>query len=224
MPLLRRTSLTLALLVVSAAASAAPIVLEGDRFSATYDDTLTGRFGAGNVSAAGDTIFFSPTGFTALSGGAGGAVSTPSTLQLILVADPGFAFTGLDFLARGDFLLFGSGQVNSTARVSIENTAAVLELAPSAPLDQVGTPTRNWALAGNLSLSGAGLQTLTVTLDSTLFASTPSSGLAFIENKFTGLGVRTTAIPEPSSGMLVLAGLLAAGLAAGRRKVAPGGC
>ncbi len=219
MTLLRKTTLTLTLLVASVTATAAPIGLDGDHFSVTYDDALTGLFGAGGVSGAGNTVFFSPTAFTAVSGVAGGATSTASSLQLTFSADPGYALTGLDFLARGDYLLFGSGQVNTTARIAIANTGLVLDLAPAAPLDQVGAPTRNWELAGSLDLGGP--QTLTLTLDSTLFAATPAAGLAFIETKFAGFGVRTTAIPEPASGRLLLAGLVAAALAFHMRRREP---
>jgi hypothetical protein len=221
---LRKAFLALGLLSCVSVAQAALIELDADHFTVAYDDA--GLYGQGFLSGSGDTVFFLPTQFTAFSGVAGGAVSTPATLELTFTADPGYAFTGLFFTERGDYLLFGGGAVNVGASMEAVNavTAAsdILNLSPSAPLDQLGVPTHNWELGGSLSLLGLGApQTLLITLDNELFASTPTAGLGFIEKKFAGFRLVTEpgVVPEPASWTLLLAGMMAALLVGNRRRI-----
>lgn len=230
MLLIRKVFLAISLLAAATTSLAAPILLDGDHFTVTYDDASVGLYGSGALSGPGDTVFFVPSAFTAFSGVAGGATTTRSILQLSFVADPGYVFTGLSFIERGDYLLFGGGNVNVGASITAENTdtAAIvaLNLSPASPLVLLGVPTHNWDLAGSLSLLGLDApQSLQITLDNTLFASTPTAGAGFIEKKFVGFrlltepGLPPGAVPEPASWALLLIGMLAALLAGGRRRV-----
>jgi hypothetical protein len=230
MLLIRKALLALSLLVVGTTAFAAPIMLDGNHFTVAYDDASAGIYGAGAMSGPGDTVFFVPSAFTAFSGVAGGAASTHATLQLSFIADPGYVFTGLAFTERGDYLLFGGGSVNVGASIEAENTATaastVFNLSPAVPLVLLGAPTHNWDLTGDFSLLGLGaLQTLQITLDNSLFASTPTAGAGFIEKKFVGFRLLTEAalppgaVPEPASWALLLIGMMAALLVGGRRRV-----
>lgn len=225
---LRTAIVSLGLLFTAGFAQAAPIVLTADHFSVTYDDAQAGLYGAGAVSGSGDTVYFLPTTFTASSGVAGGSDTTQATLELTFTADPGYAFTGLFFTERGDYLLFGGGEVDAAASLMAVNTGTgafdVLGLSPGAPLDVLGLPTHNWELAGDLALLAlGGPQTLQVTLDNTLFAATPTAGLGFIEKKFVGFRLVAQPVPEPASLALLLAGALAALLVGTRKRPAKAG-
>lgn len=225
MSLLRTTVVSLGLLFVAGLAQAAPIVLTADHFSVSYDDAQASIYGAGAVSGSGDTVYFLPTTFTASSGVAGGSDTTQATLELLFTADPGYAFTGLSFTERGDYLVLDGGEVDAAAMLEAINTGTdafdVLSLSPGAPLDLLGLPTHNWELAGDLSLLALGTpQTLRITLDNTLFASTPTAGLGFIEKKFVGFRLAAEPVPEPASLALLLAGALAALLVGTRKRTA----
>lgn len=212
----------LSLLAAVDAALAAPILRYGDHFTVTYDSSLTGLYKDGLLSGSLDTVYFQPDKFTALSGG--GAVSTQALLELTFTIDPGYIFTGLSFTERGDYFLFGGGAVDVAASVQAVNAATleseILILAPDAPLSATGGSTP-WELTGSLSSLGPGLpQTLLVTLDNTLHASASTGSLGFIQKTYAGFRVMTrpAAVPEPASGSLLLAGMLAA-LLIGRRRV-----
>lgn len=223
MSALGKSLLALGLLSTSLAAQAT-MILDGDGFTVAYDETLVGPYGQAAVS--GDTVYFLPTTFTATSGVPGGTATTQAIIQLSFTADPGYAFTGLSFVERGDYLLYTGGGVDVDAGVLAVDAdtaaSASLLLSPDAPLDLIGFPTHNWELAGDLSLLGLDAPSaLLVTLDNTLFASTPNGGLGFIEKKFVGFRLVTQqqAVPEPASLTLLLAGALAALLAGSRRRL-----
>ena len=218
---LRNAVLSAGLLSCITLAQAAPITLDADHFSVTYDDAAVGLYKEGLLSGSLDTIYFRPNTFSALSGGA--ATSTLASLQLTLTVDPGYAFSGLTYTERGDYFLFGSGAVDVAASVQAANAATagsvILNLAPGMPLAQSGGSTP-WELAGDLSLGGLGTpQTVLITLDNELFASASNGGLGFIQKTYVGFRVATeaVAVPEPTSGALFLAAAIAA-LLAGRRR------
>lgn len=222
---LRKVLLSLSLLALAHASLAAPITLDADRFTVTYDADQTGLYGQGFLSGSLDTVYFQPSAFAALSGG--GQASTPATLQLSFTIDPGYAFAGFTFTERGDYFLFGQGAVNVAASVQAANAdtaaSAALSLTPGMPLDQTGRSTA-WELTGNLASQGLGVpQTLLVTLDNALFASAAAGSLGFIKNTYVGFRLLTVAqpgaVPEPSSWALLLAGMLAAFLVGRRRMV-----
>lgn len=217
----RKALLILGLLSCATVAQATPIVVDADHFSVTYDDAQAGLYKSGFLSGSQDTVYFQPNTFMALSGG--NPVSTSAPLQLTLTIDPGYSFAGLSFTERGDYFRLGGGAVNVISSVQLVNpdtsASAVLNLAPGSPLDQtmVSTP---WELSGSLSPLGLGApQTFRITLDNTLFASALTGGLGFIQKTYAGFRVVTeqaAVVPEPSSWVLVLVGMMAA-LLVGRR-------
>lgn len=218
----RKAVLILGLLSIASVARATPIVLGASHFTVTYDDTQTGLYGAASMSGSGDTVFFTPAQFKTSSG------NVSSALALNFTIDPGYAFSGLSYSEGGDYYLLGGAAVNATSSVDAKNatTPAMTSLAltPGAPLDNVTSffnfKTTDWSLAGDLSLSGLGAPTsLLVTLNNALFASSPPSGLGFIETKFVGLKILTepalpvlaqATVPEPASWTLLLVGMMAA--------------
>lgn len=228
--MIRKLLLGLSLLGASNGVLAAPITLLGDHFSVTYDSVQASLYGAGAVSGSGDTVFFTPIEFKTSSGN--GPASVSSMLTLTFTIDSGYAITGLTYSEGGDYFLFDGAAVDVAASVTAVNAstlaAASLALSPSAALDAVTSftnfGTTNWALSGDLSLLGLGApSTLQITLDNTLFASTPETGYGFIEKKFVGLSVVTepalppVSVPEPASLALLLVGMMAA-LLVGRRR------
>jgi hypothetical protein len=231
MLLFRKVLISLGLLVVAGVAQAAPIILNGDHFTVSYDDAQAGIYGQGLLSGSGDALFFTPTQFKTSSGS--GPASVSSALTLTFTIDSGYAFTGLSYSESGDYFLLGGAVVDVAASVNAVNAATLasssLALSPGAALDDVTSfanfRTTDWLLSGNLSLLGlGGPNILQITLDNTLYASTPNAGYGFIEKKFVGLSIVTepalppVSVPEPTSGALLLVGMMAA-LLVGRRRV-----
>lgn len=215
----RQIVTSLGLLAIAGGVQAAPIILNGDHFTVSYDDAQAGIYGQGSLSGSLNTLYFQPTTLAALSGGS--PASTQAPLQLTFNINPGYAFAGFTFTERGDYFLFGAGAVSVAASVEAMNAAnsasTTLNLASGSSFTQTGAATP-WQLTGSLSAQGLGLpQTLLVTLDNSLLADAASGNLAFIQKTYAGFNVTTVAapaaVPEPSSWVLLFAGMLAALLA-----------
>lgn len=221
--LLRKAFLVLGLLSIVSVAEASPIVLAGDHFTVTYESSQTGLYKQGFMAGSLDTVYFQPNAFAALSRGS--QVSTQGLLNLTFTINTGYTFAGLSFTERGDYFLRNGGAVNVMSSVQQANsTSTLLSLAPGSPLSSVGRSTP-WELTGAVSLLNLGAQqTLTITLDNTLFANSSGPGLGFIQKTYAGFQVMTrpapppASVPEPSSVALVLIGMAAAVLI-GRRRV-----
>lgn len=210
----------LASLSVSPALLAAPITLLGEHFAVTYDDASTGPYGVGSLALP-NTMFFTPTGFDASTGVAGGSDTAFFSLAMRVTLEPGYALTGVVLAERGDYLLLGTGSVSATAELRVSDAVQpanllALSLDSGNSLNLIGTPTHNWTLGGMLATGSlGGANTFDVVLDNTLRAANTARGLSFIEKKFTGLQFQLARtgtpaeVPEPGSMMLVLAGCLA---------------
>lgn len=215
--------LVIGLLSIVSVAGASPIVLTGDRFTVTYESSQTGVYKQGFMAGSLDTVYFQPDNFAALS--TGSQISPQGLLNLTFTIDPGYTFAGLSFTERGDYFLLNGGAVNVATSVQQTNSAStLLSLAPGSPLASIGSSTP-WELTGAVSLLNLGSsQSLAITLDNTLFASSSGPGLGFIQTTYAGFQVVTqkatppASVPEPSSVALVLIGLVAAVLI-GRRRV-----
>lgn len=220
---LRKAFLILGLLSFASVAEASLIELDGDHFTAKYESTDTGLYKQGFLSGSLDTVYFQPNTFAAFSGGS--RVSTRALLELTFTIDPGYSFAGLFFSERGDYFLFGAGAVDVAARVRAVNedgsASTLLDLFPDSPHSQTGGSTA-WELFGNIPSAGLGSpRTFVVSLDNTLSASASPGSLGFIQKTYAGFRVLTqpAAVPEPASGLLLLAGASAALLVGNRRRV-----
>ncbi len=223
---LRKVLSSLGLLAIAGVVQAAPIILNGDHFTVSYDDNQVGLYKSGLMSGSMDTVYFQPTSFSAFSAGA--PASKTSSLQLSFNIAPGYVFTDLTFMGRGSYFLSGGGSVNVNSSVQATNQDTgdfvLLDLAPGSPLAQTGS--HFWEISGPLSLLGLGApQSVKITLDTELF-STPVNGLGFIRNTYAGFRITTAAapaaVPEPAGWALILIGLMAATFVGMGRKRSPG--
>ena len=213
--------ITLALLASTNLTQAALITVNGDHFNVTYDGAQTGLYGPGYMAGSLDTFYFQPTAFTAFS--AGTPVGTSASLQFTLVIDAGYRLGGLEISEWGNYFLSNTGMTNVAAGVQVQDadtlTLSTLALTPGTALDQSGGSV-DWALFGSIAPPSTASQTLQITFNNEL-TSAPVGGIGFIQKAYTGFKVlavaEPTAVPEPSSWALLLAGALAAGLAGGRR-------
>lgn len=218
MLLLRKAFLVLGLLAVVPPSEATPIVLDGEHFSITYDDAQVGVYRQGRLSGSLDTLYFLPTTFAAVTGGA--PATTQAGLQFTLSMDPGYVFDGLAFAENGSYFLTGAGRVGASASlqaVDLDTLAAMTLDLDSGALVQSGR-TVSWGLTGMLGAQGLdSARALQISLDNTL-RSEPVQGLGFVQGTYVGFRVQTRvqAVPEPSGMALMLAGGLAA-VATGRR-------
>lgn len=223
---------------LSGAALAASVTLTGDTVDFTFDDALMGAFGTPTLS--GDTLSFMPAAFGAESlNGAGIALST-NTVNIRVSAHSGYAFAAIDTLARGDYMLLGSGSAAAVAgQVRVFDAADPLAelsrpVAPSAPLALSGYSTHDWTATTATDLSGwSDAAAINVTWQNLLIADTSGTGssLAFVDAKYGGLTALTLAsggppaspVPEAQVSALMLAGLGLIGWQAARRRAARAG-
>ncbi|MCA1925197.1 MAG: PEP-CTERM sorting domain-containing protein [Thiobacillus sp.] len=212
---------------LSGGASAAPVTLAGMNVDFSFDDALLGLFGTPGV--AGNTLFFTPTSFDALSaGGAGSGFDlTKQTINVRVTARDGFNFDSVKLAERGDYLLLGTGatvdvggqlRVFDLAMPAHDRTAAIL---PAAPLTMTGFPTQNWSANAMVNVADwTGAKSLNVTLENILVASSVPGSLGFVEKKFAGLDIAVTPVPEPEVTAMLLAGLGLVGFMVSRRRSA----
>jgi hypothetical protein len=196
--------------------------MNGDNVSYTFDDALMGLFGPASLS--GDTLYFTPVDFSAKSVNGEGYALTNETMNIQVTSLSGQAFSGIDLIERGDYLLLGGGSsVDVTGQVRVFDVANPMtdltgSITPDGPMNQTGTPTHDWTATASVDLSSwTDAQTLNVTVDNLLLASTnANASVAFIEKKFVGLTV--TPIPEAQTSAMMLAGLGLVGWQIRRRR------
>lgn len=212
---------------ISGVAYSASVTLAGNTVDFNFDDAMLGLFGQANVS--GDSLYFTPVGFSAKSINGAGYAFTNDTMNIKVTAREGWSFSSIGLAERGDYLLLGAGSsAEVTGQIRVFDIARPLtdltaSIEASNPLNLPGVPTHNWTAGAAIDLTGwSNTRAFNVTVENLLLASTSSApSLAFVENKFLGLTPITTAVtpvPEAETYAMMLAGLGLVGWAARRRR------
>lgn len=205
------------------AAQAATQTLSATAFDISFDDSVVGLFGTPTL--LGNSLFFAPggsPGFTAQT--AGGIDVTNSTFAFTITANPGFTLDTFTLLESGDYFFFGD-----TAGVSATGQLRVKPLAPNSAVmtsGLAGTPftanasfdfnTRDWSAGA--SISSGPISVGQVSIQNILAAYADGDfAYAFIEKKNVELAIGVSAVPEPETYALMLAGIGMLGFASRRR-------
>ncbi len=213
-------------------AQAAVVTLSGSTVDYTFNDSLLGLFGTPSIT--GNTLYFTPTTFSAQSSNGMGFTLTNSTLNIQVSAKPGYVFNGVGLKEHGDYLLLGGKtHVYVTGQLRVFSQSHPLayltdSITPTSPMNIKGYPTHNWNAVAGINLteypSYFSNSPINVTIENLLTANTLKDGtLAFIEKKFVGLDVVTAPVPEVNDWLLMLVGLGLVGLQMRRRTRADGG-
>jgi len=151
------------LLIGSGVAAASTVTLNGTDVKFTYDDSLTGLFGTPSVS--GNTLFFTPTAFNAISTNGAGTVVTNSNMNILVTPKDGAKMSSIGLQERGDYSLKGDGSSVDVAgelrafdvanSFTVQTSAAI---SPTAPLTTADNKYHDWTATSSLDLSGADWQ------------------------------------------------------------------
>lgn len=215
-------------------AAAIPVTVAGTTVSFTFDDALTGLFGAPSV--VGDTLFFTPTAFKVQSLNDAGLAMTSQTFNVAVSANAGYLVSAVNLAEGGDYFNLGSASavaVGGQLRLFDLETplapAVTSSIVAGAPLTAVTSfstfATTNWNASASAAVPAAGwggadghVTNVNVTIENLLLASSTTLGAgAFIEKKFTSLAVVATPVPEPQAYLMFVAGLGLVGWMAWRR-------
>lgn len=217
---IKRTALSLALgFGLIGGASAATTTLNGLHTTFSFDSGLVGLFGQPTVS--GDSIFFTPTDFVAdaiLGAGAGAMDSKRATVNITVTAKNGYVLNGINLTERGDYQLMqliptGILGVNLSGQIRVFDTTnpaidVTHSIQSTAPLTTIGDSTINWTANANTSFAAWQATAVNLTIENKLLAYTSSPlSEAFIEKKYVGASALVTAVPEPETYAMFLAGL-----------------
>ena len=230
-----------AVLILAGHAHAMTVVVTGTNFDLKYDDTKLGLFGS--PSFVGNQIFFTPNMFTASSTNTTGLVNTNSTINgLELISKNGFIFNSISLAEFGDYQLSGAGSkvsVSGQLRAFDANnamatqTSSNLVVSETTPLNLNDGTNHNWMAQASISNATPGSflsskpNDIFIAVENILTAtSSVMGGQAFIEKKFAGgsgsvvvtINEVTAPVPEPSTWLLMLAGLGVVGALGARNK------
>ena len=222
---MNRSKIVLACVLAGSMGSVWATTVTGDHFSLSG---TAGQFGA--MSASGNVAYFNPgssPGFTAYS--TDGTVTSSEDRSFSVQAAPGYQITGFTLQAFGNYAYF----IDSHASVGVSGSITVIPVTSS-----LSTPAfagysseiidrQTWAAsASTIGGTYPGAATVRLQMALTAFADPNDPGVdpfynyAVIENRELQLTVTTAAVavPEPPVTILMLAGLGAIGLVAGRRR------
>lgn len=199
----------LALALLSAHAQA-EYRLDGATFDIVFkNDAAFGLFGTPTLE--GNTLFFTPEQFSAKSTTRQWDIAN-STISFWIEADAGHHLKGARLVEQGDYSLFGKSAFASVAGqtrvVDSRNPGQSLAVGLTGAKNLATTPigeTTNWE-ATSWQTFATDASKVKFTIENVLFANAGSkSGYAFVEKKYVGLTV--SAVPEPESIAMLLAGL-----------------
>ena len=230
---LTKAAVLVALSTFSFATQATLVTVPGTNVSFTYDDADLGLFGTPTVF--GDSIFFTPTNFDAVSTNEDGAVIVNSTVNVdVTILDPSaLVFEGFSLIERGDYRLVGDnssvdvgGQLRARDWFGNPLTEANDFIAETAPLTNNDGEFHNWEADAAVTIVGAeweGITTIRVTIENVLTATSITQGeSAFLEKKLAGnsVGLIVNPVPVPAAVWLFGSGLLGLVGIARRKKAA----
>lgn len=191
------------------------------------NDGASALFGAPAVTN--DTMDFDPIGFSASSAG---TQSVDGQLNFTVVSKTSTPISKLVLDEAGDFTLAGLGAASAQAtvgtavKVKVTEVNGIPQIVDGGTLNMVFTPNANGQFnlpadagtavpwTGHLSIDinaiAPGATKVEIALDNVLTALSANGGLARIAKKdFSGLIIN---LPEPASGSLVMAFVMAGGL------------
>ncbi|QSB01939.1 hypothetical protein JWZ98_02975 [Methylomonas sp. EFPC1] len=229
--------------IFSGSASAALISLDGNGFTAIYDDTNLGLFGAPTLSGDGNSVLFSPLNFKAQATGTQGTVFTNSNVQFDIRPDANLSLSGVSLVENGDYRLVNrSGSITLAPSVDASGQLRLTNLwngvdhiatnFSAGPLTDScatssGCPLSTWSASATLNTPVAwGNADVRVRIQNDLTAESFNVGdSALIEKKQSSQSLvftpfvegGSTAVPVP--GAVWLFGSALAGLIGLRRKV-----
>ena len=209
----------LALALLSANAQAATQRLDGSKFDVIYDDSKLGLFG--DLTLAGNTLVFQPNEFFAESTSKKWDIAR-STFSFWIEADAGHHLTGATLTEGGDYGVLGKSAdafaAGETRVVDWRNPSVSKDVDLGVTYESVTKgKLANWEAVSTQTFE-SGATKVRFTIENLLFANAGSkTGYSFIEKKYASLTV--SAVPEPESYAMLLAGLGIIGAVARRRKM-----
>ena len=208
---------------LSATAGAVIVEVAGDTVIFRWDtDLIDPKYGTPTV--AGDSIFVTPTGFSALSENIDGAVTSFGAGTVQIIAKAGYNLDGINFGETGDYRMTGdsvSVDVDPYLRVfdwfdavPVIGTEETQHVTVTGDLTINDGNLHDWSAAGGFDLTTGtwdGVNHVGLTLQNTLNATSLILGdSALIQKKAIGasIDVSTSPIPVPAALWLFGSGLL----------------
>lgn len=164
----------------------------------------------------GDTLVFSPSGFKAESiYGESNYDSVSDCLEFELIAHSGLSFQGISITEYCDYEILGSGQVNISGSLSVENLDST-DILSDPLVSNPGMPVIGSDYTADSSITTAQVNIyqpdwtyIKVTLQNGLLAITYDDGsIAWIQKKVLGTSIAIQIIPEPATICLLAIGSL----------------
>ncbi|OHB59434.1 MAG: hypothetical protein A2173_04945 [Planctomycetes bacterium RBG_13_44_8b] len=165
----------------------------------------------------GNTLVFSPSNFRAESiFGLADFVAVSDRLEFELIAHSGYYFQSITVLENGDYQLIGTGSVEVSGDLSVENldTSDILsdslEITPSMPVAGVEDYIYDiWSASAQVGTDSSDWTYLKIALQNDFITITASDGsIAWIEKKDVGSTISIQMIPEPATIALLGIGAL----------------
>lgn len=219
---MRLKQIATAVLALAGMSSAMAVTISGTHFDISYSGT--GLFDAPTI--VGDTIVWNPSAFTAKT--FSDVALVDSTAVLTITAKNGWTLTSFGLAEAGDYAYYGTGNVVAAGgelRVTslvTTPTTVIDDITMAGPTTAQATiipfPTQKWTADASVSLTTT---SAAATIQNLLFAvatDQTAADYAFIQKKYAALTVGVSAVPEPETYAMMLAGLGAIGFLASRRR------
>ncbi len=189
----------------------------GTFFNYANGGSANGTFGDPFL-VGGNTFFFFPNHYRAEAKD-GGSQVTSDTLEVDLIAHPGFKFSMIQISEVGSYSILGGGSVEAKGALKISDNNAFFSTQnagmttnPAMPINGAGSGSWNGLASIDLEATGQKWTNIHLVFQNDLIAITFNSGeTAYIDKLAIGSGVALTIIPAPGAlALLGVAGVLAA--------------